>query len=76
MSKSLELLWFVCTVAPFVVLTIRTHAVCRKARAQQRAWKLAEQYIFGGTIPGAGGQPKPTSSSTLSIERDVQAIAA
>jgi hypothetical protein len=76
MSKSLELLWFVCTVAPFVVLTIRTHAVCRKAREQQRAWMLAEQYIFGRTIPGAGRPPEPSSSSALIVDSDVQAIAA
>jgi hypothetical protein len=76
MLKGFELLWFVCTVSPVVVLAVRTRTVLHKARERERAWKIAEQYILRSTIPTVGGPPEPSRSSALGMENNVQAIAA
>ena len=76
MPKLLELLWILCTVSPFIVLTIRTLAVCRKAREQEEAWKVARRYIFGLALSDASGPPEPAISSAQSLESDVHAMAA
>jgi hypothetical protein len=76
MPRSLELYWFLSIVSPFIVLTIRTLSVCRKARQREEAWKIAERYILGSALPGAGGPPEPSRASALSVEIGVRAIAA
>jgi hypothetical protein len=45
MHCSVESLWFIFTVSPVVVLSIRTGAARHKARESERAWKIAERYI-------------------------------
>jgi hypothetical protein len=76
MPKGFELLWFLCVVFPVVVITIRTCAARHQACERERAWKIAERYIFCGALPTAGGPPEPSRSSALSIDSDVEAIAA
>ena len=76
MPRGLEFLWFLSTISPVVVLTLRTRAARYKAREREKAWKIAEQYIFNRAIPSAGGPLEPSCSSALGLEGDVQALAA
>jgi hypothetical protein len=70
MPAGFELLWFLCVVLPLVVLTVRTAAARRKASEREHAWKIGEPYIL------CCASPEPQSSSVLTLESDVQAIAA
>lgn len=45
MQSKFESLWILLTVAPVVVLSIRTNAARHKARECEKAWKVAERYI-------------------------------
>jgi hypothetical protein len=45
MHSGIESIWFLCTVSPVVVLSIRTRAARHKARKCEKAWKIAERYI-------------------------------
>jgi hypothetical protein len=46
MRDRIELIWILLTVAPVVVLSIRTGAARRKVRRSAKAWKMVERYIF------------------------------
>jgi hypothetical protein len=45
MHNEIESIWFLFTVAPVVVLSIRANAARHKAREYERAWKFVERYI-------------------------------
>lgn len=45
MHNGIESIWFLFTVSPVVVLSIRTNAARHKARESERAWKFAERYF-------------------------------
>jgi hypothetical protein len=45
MHSGFESIWFLCTVSPVVVLSIRTSAARHKAKESEKAWKIAERYL-------------------------------
>ena len=45
MHSGFDSIWFLLTVSPVVVLSIRANAARHKARESERAWKFAERYI-------------------------------
>src|ERR1700749_1815786 len=67
MPKNLEFLWFLCTVSPVIVLTLRTRVARHKARESEIAWKIAERYIFRAASD-ADAEPDPSGTSPLSME--------
>jgi hypothetical protein len=45
MYRSVELAWFLVTIAPVIALSIRTNAGRHKAREFERAWNIVAKYI-------------------------------
>jgi hypothetical protein len=45
MYRSVELMWFLVTVAPVIALSIRTIAARHKEKEYERAWNLMAKYI-------------------------------
>lgn len=76
MPKDLELLWFLCTVSPIVVLVTRTGKACYKAKAREKAWKNAERYIFADGAPEESPSPEPSTSAALTLDCGDQPLAA
>ncbi len=51
MHTGFEFYWFLYIVSPVVVLAFQTSVGRHKARQREKAWKIAERYIFPGTVP-------------------------
>jgi multisubunit Na+/H+ antiporter MnhG subunit len=45
MVRSVQLIWFLFTVAPVIALSIRTASARNKERKCERAWSLMAKYI-------------------------------
>jgi hypothetical protein len=46
MNRTVELLWFLATVAPVAALSIQMNAARHKAREYEKAWGIVAKYII------------------------------
>jgi hypothetical protein len=45
MYHSVEIIWYLLTLSPVIVLSIRTNAVRSKAKESEKSWNIVAKFI-------------------------------